>query len=247
MRTKLQDFNVLMHWPRVLFIYCFIIIGTFMAYPNINWQYFTLEIMAIFFAVQLGAYRLDELVGGHCSTRFTSYELAHTAVWGLIIAAGIGTYLIILTGHYEMIIYMIFTGFLLLAYNFELFNGKFHNIFWFMLVWAFSPIVFSYYLQTRSFSFTVIILGILGMVIGWKHIWSYGLTRCHHKDTCRDYALDGNFPLAHKYPFICHGMQCNIRVFGTKKLQTKLAWVLIDLDVLQMVILTCVIVLIQVV
>jgi hypothetical protein len=41
-------------------------------------------------------------------------------------------------------------GFFLLAYNFELFNGRFHNDFWFAVSWGLLPVMAGYVIQTNT-------------------------------------------------------------------------------------------------
>jgi hypothetical protein len=56
-------------------------------------------------------------------------------------------------------------GFFLLAYNFELFKGRFHSDFWFAVSWGSLPLLAGYVMQTNSIdAFPLIVSAVTGFV-----------------------------------------------------------------------------------
>lgn len=219
--------------------------------------------VAIFFAVQIGAYRLDELAGRHCSTGITDRCLLEFAIIGITTACALGFIIMFYTGLWELLIPMFFAGIIIVAYNFDkLFKGFFHNMYWFMMSWAFIPVVATYYLHAETLNTGIIIFGIFCMLLGALHIDSYGLTQCRHSHTCLDYNpeyvineyelnLEGTSLSGVKKEKIkiclkeCHGQTCYIRVHSTPRTIYRLAWKLINRQFLMVIILTASIIYIQ--
>ncbi len=61
-------------------------------------------------------------------------------------------------------------GFFLVAYNFELFNGFFHNNMWFAISWGSLPLLAGYVIQTNSISEVSVIAASIAYVISYLEI-----------------------------------------------------------------------------
>ncbi len=237
-RSYLRDAYTLLHLPRFMFIVCFMIIGAFMA-PRVNWTVFILEVIAVSGGVLLTAYRLDEMKGGHVSANIPKSHHKISAVIGLIIMFGIGAYLII-TVHWTLIFWAILGFVGVVLYNFEIGGKVSHNELVFGLTWAFTPVCASYYMQTLTLTVPVILFGLFAMVVAAHHIWSYGMCRCYHSGTCKEY-LEHQEGHKKVTPFrrICHGMECQARLVMPTEVH-KHGWELINVQFYTIIVLTLV-------
>jgi hypothetical protein len=60
--------------------------------------------------------------------------------------------------------------FFLLAYNLELFSGRFHTDFWFAMSWGFLPVLAGYVVQTDSANLTALAAGLFGFFTAFIEI-----------------------------------------------------------------------------
>lgn len=82
---------------------------------------------------------------------FTRRQMAALVAASLGCAYAIGSYYIIFYAPLLAIV-AVAEGFFLLAYNLELFGGRFHTDFWFALSWGALPVAAGYLIQTDEFS-----------------------------------------------------------------------------------------------
>jgi 4-hydroxybenzoate polyprenyltransferase len=61
-------------------------------------------------------------------------------------------------------------GFFLFAYNFELFNGKFHNNFWFSISWGILPFMAGFVIHTNSITCLAILLSLIPFCLSYLEI-----------------------------------------------------------------------------
>lgn len=237
-RTKWQDIKTLLHLPRAMFVYIWVIIGAFLS-PEIHISRLLLSFVLMFSLVQLVAYRLDELIGRHCATTTISdQEHWYTIYAGFTIATITATYMVATT-HWSLLIPLFVGFFFALAYNFEIWGGMFHNTWWFAFSWAFAPLVSSFYYQhleipSLSLLIPVLLIGIYSMYIAKMHIRSYGLTKCYSSHVCKEYqahvkecALFFEDKNPHPHMRICHGMPCIDRLTMSKPVR-RLGWKIIN-------------------
>ncbi len=215
------DFRVLLHMPRAAIVYCYLILGASLA-PTIYWDRLAWSLVAFFFGLQMAAYALDELKGRHASTGFTDRHLKVRAALGLPPFAAIGLYLSYLYSWWIAAL-LAFGVLTILAYNLEIGRGAFHNAFWYGAGWGFGPVVGSYFLHALTFPPpSVFLLGAFAAVLGVAHLWKYGITKCYHSHTCKDFADD-------RGETICHGQGCSHRLVMPRAV-SKLQWKIIDLE-----------------
>ncbi|MGB8028007.1 MAG: hypothetical protein WCE95_10425, partial [Nitrososphaeraceae archaeon] len=100
---------------------------------------------------------------------FSNLELLILIISGLVIAYGIGIYYIIFYVPLLLSI-AILEGFFLFAYNYELWNGFFHNNIWFAISWGSLPFLAGYIMQTNSLSYTALLVSAVPFLISYTEI-----------------------------------------------------------------------------
>jgi hypothetical protein len=101
--------------------------------------------------VGIGAHAFDELHDRPLGTRFSDRALAVAGGVALAAAVGIGV-VGIATVSGTLAPLVVFGAAICLAYNLELFGGRFHNDVWFALAWGAFPAVTGYWVNALSFS-----------------------------------------------------------------------------------------------
>ena len=132
-----RDLVTVLHPPYTLWHLSYVAIGAAAA-PQIYAGRLAAALAAFFLAVGIGAHSLDELHGRPLGTRLSRRTLMALAVGGwaarwrsaspamLVVSATLAP--LVLVG-----------GFIVLAYNLELFGGRFHTDFWFAAAWGAFP------------------------------------------------------------------------------------------------------------
>jgi hypothetical protein len=132
-----RDLVTLLHPPYTLWHLSYVAIGAAAA-PQIHAGRLWAALAAFFLAVGVGAHCLDELHDRPLGTRLSRRALLTLACGGLggAIAIGVaGTIAVSAT----LAPLVLAGGFLVLAYNLELFNGRFHTDWWFAAAWGAFP------------------------------------------------------------------------------------------------------------
>jgi hypothetical protein len=131
------------------------------AAAQIHTDRFIATLVAFFLAVGISAHTLDELNGHPLKTELSDRTLIALAVVSLAGAVGIGVAGCIIVSP-TLIPFVLAGGFFVVAYNLELFGGRFHTAFWLAFAWAAFPALTSWWVNTLSFaSVTVDVAGIL--------------------------------------------------------------------------------------
>jgi len=120
------------------------------AAAEIHTDRFIATLAAFFLAVGIGAHTLDELNGRPLKTQLSDRTLGTLAVVSLAGAIGIGIagcFIVSAT----LIPFVLVGGFIVVAYNLELFRGRFHTDFWLAASWGAFPALTSWWVNTLSF------------------------------------------------------------------------------------------------
>jgi hypothetical protein len=120
------------------------------AATEIHTDRFIATLAAFFLAVGIGAHALDELSGRPLRTRLSDRALIGLAAVSLAGAVGIGIagcFIVSAT----LAPFVVAGGFLVVAYNLELFGGRFHTDFWLAAAWGAFPALTSWWVNTLSF------------------------------------------------------------------------------------------------
>jgi hypothetical protein len=99
---------------------------------------------AFFLAVGVCAHALDELNGRPLRTRLSDRSLVLLAGASLTGAVAIGVVGVV-TLSPSLAVFVAAGAFIVLAYNLELFGGRFHSDYWFALAWGAFPAITSYW------------------------------------------------------------------------------------------------------
>ena len=119
------------------------------AATQIHTDRFVATLAAFFLALGVSAHTLDELNGRPLKTELSDRTLIALAVVSLAGAIGIGIagcFIVSAT----LAPFVIVGGFFVLAYNLELFGGRFHTDFWLAFAWAAFPAITSWWVNTLS-------------------------------------------------------------------------------------------------
>jgi hypothetical protein len=121
------------------------------AAAEIHTDRFVMTLAAFFLAVGIGAHTLDELNGRPLGTQLSDKTLIALAVCSLGGAVGIGIagcFIVSAT----LVPFVAAGGFIVIAYNLELFHGRFHTDFWLAAAWGAFPALTSWWVNTLSFA-----------------------------------------------------------------------------------------------
>ena len=145
-----RDYATVLHPPYTLWHLSFVALGAALS-PTLFLDRLAGVLLAFFLAVGIGAHALDELKGRPLRTRIPGPVLIGAAVVSIGGAVAIG---IIggLTIDGWLLAFTAFGGFIVVAYNLELFAGRFHTDFWFAAVWGAFPVATGYWVNAGGFT-----------------------------------------------------------------------------------------------
>jgi hypothetical protein len=137
-----RDYVTLLHPPYTLWHLSYVVIGAALA-PTLQADRLAWGLLAFALALGVGAHALDELNGRPLQTSIPRAILAVTA--GVSIG---GAVVIGLLAAYAWTVWLLpfvaFGAFIVVAYNLELFGGRFHSDSWFALAWGAFPVLTGY-------------------------------------------------------------------------------------------------------
>lgn len=137
-----RDYVTLIHPPYTLWNLSYVVIGAALA-PE--WRPIRLGAGLVAFGLGLGigAHALDELHDRPLGTRIPDRVLWALAAGSLAGAVGIGIAAAVAWTPW-LAAFVVFCGFIVCAYNLELFGGRFHGDAWLVVGWAAPPILAAY-------------------------------------------------------------------------------------------------------
>ena len=137
-----RDYVTLLHLPYTSWHLSYVVIGGCLA-PAIAWGRLGAAVAAFALAVGIGAHALDELRGRPLKTRIPDAVLVTLAVVSIGAACAIG--IVGALAFRPWLLALVPIGlFLVVAYNLELFGGRFHSDLWFGLAWGGFPVLCGY-------------------------------------------------------------------------------------------------------
>jgi len=143
-----RDYVTLLHPPYTLWHLSYVVIGAGLA-PHLGYARLGLALAAFFLAVGIGAHALDELKDRPLGTRIgdgTLIALAAVSIGGAV-AIGIGG---AIAREPWLLAFVGVGAFVVVAYNLELFGGRFHGDPWFALAWGGFPLLTGYFAALSS-------------------------------------------------------------------------------------------------
>jgi hypothetical protein len=155
-----RDLVTVLHPPYTAWNLANVVFGAAAA-SQIHTDRFVATLVAFFLAVGISAHTLDELNGRPLKTELSDRTLIALAVLSLAGAVGIGIAGCIIVSP-TLAPFVVAGGFFVVAYNLELFGGRFHTDFWLAFAWGTFPALTSWWVNTLSFeSPKVVVAGIL--------------------------------------------------------------------------------------
>jgi hypothetical protein len=140
-----RDLVTLLHPPYTAWHLSYVAIGAAVA-PTLHADRLAAALVAFFLAVGVCAHALDEFAGRPLRTRLTDRVLIGLAVVSLAGAVGIG-----IAGAAAVsptvLPFVAVGGFIVVAYNLELFGGRFHSDVWFAAAWGAFPALTGYWIN----------------------------------------------------------------------------------------------------
>ena len=138
-----RDYVTLLHPPYTLWHLSYVAVGAALA-PHMDWTLLGWTTLAFALAMGVGAHALDELRGRPLQTRISPPVLAALAAVSISGAAAIGI-AVAVSRTLWLLVFVAVGAFLVVAYNLELFSGRFHGGLWFPAAWGAFPVLTAYF------------------------------------------------------------------------------------------------------
>jgi hypothetical protein len=143
-----RDYWTLLHPPYTLWHLSYVAIGAALA-PAIRVAWLLETLAAFLLAMGIAAHALDELHGRPLRTRIPDGVLKGAAAVGLCGAVALGVHGTIEVSAW-LWAFIAVGGFIVVAYNLELFGGAFHSDLWFAISWGAFPVLTASFAQTAE-------------------------------------------------------------------------------------------------
>ncbi len=141
-----RDLVTILHPPYTAWHLSYVAIGAALAPTFVLWR-LGATLGAFLLALGVACHALDELQGRPLATLLSRAALLWLAVAGLGAAVAIGALGAVILSAWLIPLVMI-GAFLALAYNLELFGGRFHSDLWFAVAWGGFPAFTGWFVET---------------------------------------------------------------------------------------------------
>mgnify|MGYP003287586593 CR=1 FL=1 len=138
-----RDYLTLLHAPYTAWHLSYVAIGAALT-PEFALSRLLPTLCAFFLAVGIGAHALDELRGRPLQTRIPERVLVTLAVVSIAAAVVVGVVGAVLVNPW-IGAFVAAGAFIVIAYNLELFGGRFHGDAWFALAWGAFPLLTGFF------------------------------------------------------------------------------------------------------
>ncbi len=143
-----RDYVTLLHPPYTLWHLSYVAIGATLA-PHFELGRLGAALAAFALGMGIGAHALDELQGRPLATR-----ISRRVLWALAAVSITGAVAIGIASAVAWTLWLLplvaFGGFIVCAYNLELWGGRFHGDLWFGLAWGALPVLAAYVVMAAS-------------------------------------------------------------------------------------------------
>ena len=143
-----RDYATLLHPPYTLWHLSYVAVGAALA-PRMDWPLLGWTTLAFALAMGVGAHALDELRGRPLQTRIPAATLVALATASIAGACAIGI-AIAVSRTLWLLAFVAAGGFIVVAYNLELFGGRLHGGLWFPAAWGAFPVLTAYFASART-------------------------------------------------------------------------------------------------
>jgi hypothetical protein len=143
-----RDFVTLLHPPYTAWHLSYVALGAAAA-PTVHADRVIAALAAFFLAVGISAHALDELNGRPLGTGLSDRTLVALAATGIAGAVALGIVGAVIVS--ASLVPLVAAGaFIVVAYNLELFGGRFHSDLWFAAAWGAFPAATGYWVNALS-------------------------------------------------------------------------------------------------
>ena len=143
-----RDLITLLHPPYTAWHLSYVALGAASA-PKLYGDRLVAALVAFFLAVGVSAHALDELNGRPLGTLVPARVLVGSAIVALAGAVAIGVVGAV-TISAGLLSFVAAGAFLVVAYNLELWDGRFHSPFWFAAAWGAFPALTGYWVNALA-------------------------------------------------------------------------------------------------
>ena len=143
-----RDYVTLLHPPYTLWHLSYVAVGAALA-PRMDWALLGWTTLAFFLAMGVGAHALDELKGRPLQTLIPARVLVGLAAVSIGAACAIGCAIAVQRTLW-LLVFVAAGGFVVVAYNLELFGGAFHGGLWFPAAWGAFPVLTAYFAAAHT-------------------------------------------------------------------------------------------------
>ena len=144
-----RDLLTLLHPPYTAWHLSYVAFGA-VAAPELHGDRLAATLLAFFLAVGICAHAFDELNGRPLRTQLSDgvlFVLGAVALAGAVAIGIVGA----VTVSLGLLPFVAVGAFIVVAYNFELFGGRFHSDFWFAAAWGAFPALTGYWINALQF------------------------------------------------------------------------------------------------
>jgi hypothetical protein len=148
-----RDYITLLHLPYTAWHLSYVVIGAALS-PEFALSRLWPTLLAFGLAVGIGAHALDELRGRPLRTQIPARVLVGLAAVSIAGAVAIGIVGAVTVDPW-LAAFVLAGTFIVVAYNLEWFDGRFHGDFWFPLAWGAFPLATAYFATAGKIDGTV--------------------------------------------------------------------------------------------
>ena len=164
-----RDYVTLLHPPYTLWHLSYVALGAALA-PRMDWPLLGWTTLAFFLAMGVGAHALDELQGRPLQTLIPARVLIALAVVSIGAACAIGC-AIAVERTLWLLVFVAAGGFIVVAYNLELFGGRFHSDLWFAVAWGALPVLTAYVAAAETLSWAAVAAALFAVALSHAQRW----------------------------------------------------------------------------
>jgi MFS family permease len=158
-----RDYVTLLHPPYTLWHLSYVCIGAALA-PTFRWGILGLALLAFFLGMGIAAHALDEAHGRPLSTRIGRRTLFALAAISLVAAVAVGIVAAAQTSLW-LLVFVAAGAFIAIAYNLELFGGRFHGDPWFALAWGALPVLATYFAAAETIRVEAVLAAVFAALL----------------------------------------------------------------------------------
>ena len=158
-----RDYVTLLHWPYTLWNLSYVCIGAALA-PEWLPVRLGAGLIAFFLGLGVAAHAFDELQGRPLRTEIPTRVLWALAVGSLAGAVAIGVVAAVAWTPW-LLAFVAFGGFMVVAYNLELFGGRFHGDWWLAVAWGATPVLAAYVAAAENVTWQALFAALFGVLL----------------------------------------------------------------------------------